>query len=393
MSPKKRKSNKRIGKQKAETDYGVLLQRTRRYKVHKERQNYLFVVLCVPRAFVSFVVLFSSLMFLLSIIPIPHLTPFPMLPEIISRIESAASILIFSHINPDGDAIGSALGLWWVLQAQGKTVAVSFADPAPESLRFLPGIEEIRPRAWDGAALVLCVDGSDAERYGAEYTAARAAGAAVITIDHHKTNTLFGDLNWVDSQYVATAQMIYALTRHAGWTLSPEAATCLATGCVTDSNGFSTDHTTPDVLETVADLMRAGASLSTIMYYVRGLRSRADALMWGKILSNLQIDGGVAWAVSYAADRAVVGADENAAGGVSGFVRDIEGVQIGILFTEVEPRLVRLSMRSTKAYDVSTIALELGGGGHRQAAGATVESSVQEAVAMVVAKAKALVQG
>lgn len=316
-----------------------------------------------------------------------------MLTDIIARLHAASSILIFSHVNPDGDAIGSALGLWWVLQAQGKTAAVSFADPAPDSLKFLPGIEEIRPRAWDGQALVLCVDGSDAERYGADYTAARTAGASVVMIDHHKTNTLFGDWNWVDSTYVATAQMIYALVREAGWTLPPEAATCLATGCVTDSNGFSTDHTTPEVLETVADLMREGASLSTIMYYTRGLRSPADALMWGKILVNLRIEDGVAWAVNYAIDRAAVSADEGAAGGVSGFLRDIEGVEIGILFTEVEPALTRLSLRSTKAYDVSAIALELGGGGHRQAAGATVALSVAETVALVVAKAKALVRG
>jgi phosphoesterase RecJ-like protein len=315
-----------------------------------------------------------------------------MLSEIISHLNTASSILIFSHLNPDGDAIGSALGLWWVLQAQGKTVAVSFADPAPESVLFLPGIEEIRPRPWDGKALVVCVDGSDEARYGAEYTTARANGAEVITIDHHKTNTLFGDLNWVESRYVATAQMIYELVRQAGWTLPPQAATCLATGCVTDSNGFSTDHTTPEVLETVADLMREGASLATIMYYARGLRSPADALMWGRILYNLRIEDGVAWAVSYVADRHDVGADEGAAGGVSTFLRDIQGVSIGILFTEVEPRLVRLSMRSTKTYDVSAIALELGGGGHRQAAGATVELSIQDAMNLVIAKAKGLVR-
>lgn len=315
-----------------------------------------------------------------------------MLPDIISRLQTASSILIFSHLNPDGDAIGSALGLWWVLQAQGKTAVLSFADPVPESLLFLPGIEEIRPRAWDGNALVLCVDGSDEARYGADYTTARANGAEVVTIDHHKTNTLFGDLNWVDSQYVATAQMIYDLVRQAGWTLPQQAAICLATGCVTDSNGFSTDHTTPEVLETVADLMREGASLSAIMYYARGLRSPSDALMWGRILYNLRIEEGVAWAVSYALDRAEVGAEEGAAGGISAFLRDIKGVDIGILFTEVEPRLVRLSMRSTKNYDVSTIALELGGGGHRQAAGATVELSIQDAMNLVVTKARALVR-
>ncbi len=313
-----------------------------------------------------------------------------LLPSIISKIESANAILIFSHVSPDGDAIGSALGLGWVLQAMGKEARISFADPAPDNLQFLPGIEQVQPNPWDGEDLLLCVDGSDAERYGADFTDAREKGIYAITIDHHQTNTLFGDVNWVDSTYVATAQMIYDLARQARWSLTWEAATCLATGCVTDSNGFSTDHTTPVLLETVADLMREGAPLAKIMYYARGLRTATEAVMWGRILYNLRVEDSVAWAVSYAADRMALHAEEGAGGGISTFVRDIAGVKIGILFTEVAPNEVKISMRSDKAYDVGNLAFSLGGGGHRQAAGATLLMSVTDAIALVIPKVKAL---
>lgn len=314
-----------------------------------------------------------------------------LLPLIVSRIESANSIVIFSHISPDGDAIGSALGLWWILHSMGKSVCLSFRDPAPENMQFLPGIEQVQPNAWDGEDLLLCVDGSDAERYGPDFTEAREKNIYTITIDHHQTNTLFADINWVDSMYVATAQMIYDLARHAGWSLTWEAATCLATGCVTDSNGFSTDHTTPVLLETVADLMREGAPLPKIMYYTRGLRTPTDALMWGKILSNLRIENGVAWAISYAADRNALRAEEGAGGGISTFVRDISGVKIGVMFTEVGPQEIKISMRSDKAYDVGNLAFSLGGGGHRQAAGATLLMPIADALDTVIPKVKALV--
>lgn len=315
----------------------------------------------------------------------------PPLDEILGRIAQAQRILIFSHVGPDGDAFGSALGLMWLLRAQGKAAEVSFADPVPVGYRFLPGSEEVADRPVTEQDLVIAVDGSDRERYGANFSTARARGEPfTIGIDHHKTNTLFADLNWVDSRYAATAQMIYALARHAGWAIPMEAATCLATGCVTDTNAFSTDHTTPDVLETVAALMRAGASLATIMRQAMSLRTPTDAALWGRILSTLRIEDGVAWAVSRAAVRAEVGATEEEGGGIATFLRDIIGVNMGLLFVEIDGETVRLSMRSRPAYDVGALAFSLGGGGHTQAAGATLRLPLSQAVEQVVAQAKAI---
>ncbi len=209
----------------------------------------------------------------------------PLLDEMINHLMQAEKILIFSHVKPDGDAFGSALGLMWLLRMQGKIADVSFADPVSVNFRFLPGQDEVDDRSVEGYDLVVAVDGSDEKRYGnhfSEFWKAKqkeenVALPFLLGIDHHKTNTLFSDLNWVDSHYVATAQMIYDLAQYAQWPICQKAATCLATGCVTDTNVFSTDHTTPDVLENVAALIRQGAPLPKIIYQAISLRTASDA--------------------------------------------------------------------------------------------------------------------
>lgn len=322
----------------------------------------------------------------------------PLLDEIITRVMQAQKVLIFSHTKPDGDAFGSALGLMWLLRAQGKVAYVSFADPASISFRFLPGYHEVDDRPVDGYDLVIAVDGSNKNRYGDHFcdliNAKQSSDAAdmpfIIGIDHHKTNTRFADLNWVDSKYVATAQMIYHLAQVAKWPINQEAATCLATGCVTDTNAFSTDHTTPEVLENVAGLMRQGASISTIIRQTISLRTASDVALWGRILSTLQIENGVAWAMSRIADRNAVKATVGDGSGISTFLRNIIGVNIGILFVEVKEKEIRLSMRSRKGYDVGQLAFTLGGGGHTQAAGATLNMTLDEALNFVIERAKTI---
>ncbi len=324
--------------------------------------------------------------------PSPTVALVDLLDQIASRIDVARRILVFSHVAPDGDAVGSALALMWILRALDKEVEVSFEDAMPPFLAFLPGANEVSDRPLAGHDLIIAVDGSDATRYGANFTRAYNAAECppIIGIDHHKTNTRFADTNWVDSSDAATAQMILVLARHAWWPMPRAAAICLATGCVTDTNGFTTDHTTATVLEDVAALMRQGAPLAKIIRQTMSSRTRADVALWGRILSTLEVEDSVAWALNRAADRAAVGAGEEEGGGIATFLRNIEGVNIGLLFMEVAPQTVRLSARAEVGYDVSDLMLALGGGGHAQAAGATLEMSLDEAVALVVPQARAI---
>ncbi|MGH2543076.1 MAG: DHH family phosphoesterase, partial [Ardenticatenaceae bacterium] len=247
---------------------------------------------------------------------------------ILYYIQRARRILVFSHVGADGDAYGSALGLMWLLREEGKEIEVSFEEPLLPIFSFLPGAGQIADRAVTDHDLIIAVDGSDEGRYGANFSSLYASvrRPVIIGIDHHKTNTRFADVNWVDSDYAATAQMIHVLARHAGWPVAADAATCLATGCVTDTNAFSTDHTTPELLETVADLMRAGAPLSRIIRHSMNTRSQTDGRLWGHILSTIEIEDHVAWATSRAVDRRAVGAQESDGSGIATFLRNLIGI-------------------------------------------------------------------
>lgn len=310
---------------------------------------------------------------------------------ILAMIARAERMILFGHVAPDGDALGSALGLAWLLRAQGKVADLSFADPPPDNVAFLPGLAEVADRSAEGYDLVIALDGSDGERYGEHFNRARESGVPILCIDHHKTNTHFATLNWVDSRYAATAHMVADLARHAGWPMSREAAICLLTGCVTDTNAFSTDHTSPELLEQAAALMRAGAPLAPIIRRAMQQRSATDALLWGRILATLTIEPGLAWASSTRADREAVGASAEDGNGIATFIRNIIGVKVGLLFVEEEGKRVRLSMRSALGYDVGALAFELGGGGHAQASGATIEGTLDEVMARVLPAARALV--
>lgn len=311
-------------------------------------------------------------------------------PNLIRLLEGARRPLIFGHLRPDGDAVGSALGLMWLLRERGAAAEVSFADPLPRSVRFLPGASEIENRPASGHDLLVALDGSDAERYGDAFSAARRAGVPAALIDHHQTSTDFLADRWVDPAATATAEMIYLLARAAEWKIDPRAAICLATGCVTDTNAFTTDHTTPEVLETVATLVRLGAPLSTIIREAMHLRTVTEARLWGRVLATLQVDGAVAWVLNRRSDRREVGGTEGDAGGIGSFLRNIIGVRVAIQFIELDNGRVRISLRSEPSVDVGSLALSYGGGGHRQAAGATLDGPLERAVRDVTRQARLL---
>lgn len=296
----------------------------------------------------------------------------------------ARRVLIFSHVNPDGDAFGSALGLMWGLRALGKTATVSIPDPVPFNYRFLPGWSEIAPRAPVDEDLIATLDGSDPERFGAGFSPATVGSRPVIVIDHHVTNSLFGTINWVDPTYAACAEMIYELLQTLEVPITQEIAICLLAGIATDTMGFSTDHTTPDAVQAASELMRAGGNLPFILKQVYGTRVLADTRLRGRILTTLQVEGHLAWVENRRADRLAVGASEENGGGIATFVLGTEGITIAALFVERDDGTTKVSLRSEPGWDVAQVAAALGGGGHPQAAGVTLPLPLAEAEALVL---------
>lgn len=307
-------------------------------------------------------------------------------------LRNAARVTIFSHVNPDGDAVGSALGLMWVLRQHGTPARVSFADKVPFTLGFLPGAEEIGNYSPANNDVIVALDSSDPERMGDMFSGKLRATHTVVNIDHHVTNEYFGTINWVDDEYPAVAQMIYHLLPLLRVQPDTRIATCLLTGFVTDTNAFSTPHTTPQLLADAGALMAAGASLADIQRKAYTSRSLAEVRLWGEVLQTLEYENGLVWTVSTPDMRERANAGENDSGGMSTFLLTIREASISAVFTLLDDGSVKVSMRAEPNYNVADLAAELGGGGHPPAAGVTLKMSLDDAIETVIPELRKLIR-
>ena len=299
------------------------------------------------------------------------------------HLSAAQCVLITSHIRPDGDAIGSALALGLALQNTGKTVQMVLADGIPSGFKHLPGSEQIRTRAEGEFDLIITVDCSDLQRVGAALDGYRQPD---IVIDHHLTTEAFGILNLIEPEAVATASV---LTRHMpdwGLKFTPTIAANLITGLVTDTLGFRTSNTTPEALRQAATLIEVGVDMSTL--YFRGLvrRTFPAAKYWGAGLTSLQRSDGIIWATMTLEARKAAGYTGNDDADLINVVSSIDGANVAIMFVEQNATKTKISWRGlTPQIDVSRIARQFNGGGHRAASGAEITGGLAEVQEKVLA--------
>jgi len=293
-----------------------------------------------------------------------------------ARIQAAQRVLVTSHIRPDGDAIGSSLALGLALIDSGKQVQVVLTDGLPSSFKHLPGAELVRTKGEGGFDLIISVDCSDLNRIGEALDGYRAPD---IVIDHHVTTAGFGSLNLVEPEAVATASV---LMRHMGkWGLAITApmAANLITGLVTDTLGFRTSNTTPEVLRQAADLMEIGADLGMLYYRSLVRRTFVEAKYWGAGLSSLERADGIVWASLTLADRKASGYNGKDDADLINLVSSIDDAEIAIMFVEQNATKTKVSWRGLKPHvDVSKIASQYNGGGHKAASGAELSGSLAE---------------
>lgn len=307
-------------------------------------------------------------------------------------LHTAESFLIVPHLHPDGDALGSALGLYHALKQMGKgNVIVVSHDPVPEIYRFLPDWEQIllehpQQRTYDVA---IVVDQSQLNRAGRHEALARAA-RQMLQIDHHVVMEPFADVALVDTSAAATAELVYRLLRFTRLPITPETATCLLTGIVTDTFSFKFPNTTPRTLRIAAALQQAGADLSFINEQVFETRSFSAVKLLGLALATLQRteDGKIAWVAIPRSAFEAAHAHEEETEGIVNFVRSVRGVKVAMMLRESPNRKVRVSLRSRGAVNVALLAQQFGGGGHENAAGCTLETSLPEAERILVEEAK-----
>jgi bifunctional oligoribonuclease and PAP phosphatase NrnA len=296
------------------------------------------------------------------------------LNEPIRRLFAAAQrIQIVSHIRPDGDAIGSLLGLGLSLEAAGKEVQMVLVDGVSHSFRHLPGSQKIVRKPSGTFDAVVVVDCSDLLRTGGAVT-----GQPDLNIDHHITNLNFARLNYVCPDVEATAAILTEVLPAWGLPITEAVAKGLLTGIVSDTLGFRTSNVTPHTLRLAADLMEKGANLAEL--YNRALirRTYEAARFWGLGLERLQREGRLVWTYLTLDDRHRSSYPGNDDADLVNILSSIDDSDIGIIFVEQKDHHVKVSWRAQSGWDVSNLALQFGGGGHPAASGADIPGSLEE---------------
>lgn len=286
--------------------------------------------------------------------------------------------LVCSHSRPDGDAVGSMLAMGMLLEQMGKRADLVSADRVPAIYRTLPGAEFIRSAMrvygpYDAAILLEC-DGLDRTRLlGLEEF-------FQVNIDHHISGRGFAPINWIDCSAASVGEMVYRLALAAGTTITPEMATCLYITVLTDTGGFCYGATQASTFSLAHDLVRAGANPIRIAREVYFSTNISRLLLLGVALRHLKCEGRIAWLwVTHQEMQHTCAAEEDCEGIVN-YPLAIAGVEVAIFLRELPEQRVRLSLRSKGKVNVAAIAGHLGGGGHENAAGCTLDGPLTRAL-------------
>jgi phosphoesterase RecJ-like protein len=307
----------------------------------------------------------------------------------------ARRIALLAHEHPDGDCIGSALGLAHILAALGKSCVPACADPPPRNLAFLPGCETVVQDLPDEHFdLVIALDAGELRRFGSLYVRHQAflEHARILNIDHHISSDGCGEVNIVDPSAAATAEVLVLFQQQAHLPLPREAALCLLTGLITDTCSFQFTNTTPRSLEVAAELLRHDVITETVVQPIYRERSLAQARLQAAIIDNARTscEGRLIWSWATNETLEQAGATPELDDNSSGLLRDIAGVQIAAFFKNYEtPDVTRLSLRCAAPYNAAEICQRLSnglGGGHARAAGATFHQPLAETMPFVVAE-------
>lgn len=305
------------------------------------------------------------------------------------QIQKAGRILIVSHTRPDGDAIGSVVGLGLALQEIGKQVQMVVADGVPLSLRHLQGSDLIRTTPEGTFDLIVSVDCSDEDRMGSALDDYRTPD---INIDHHITNENFGRINLIDPEAVSTSEIIFTYLKLWALPLTRLIADALLTGLITDTIGFRTSNMSPKALRMAADLMEAGSDLSSLYHLSLVNRSYEAMRFWGSGLSLLEREGSIIWTTLTMADRKNAGYGGRDDADLINLMSSIVGVEICMVFVEQPNGKVKVSWRSLPGIDVSQVAMVFGGGGHLVAAGAEISGDLENVRSQVLQETFRLVR-
>ena len=319
------------------------------------------------------------------------------LADIAAALKRAERLLVCGHVMPDGDSLGSVLALGITLENMGKKVTMAGPDPAPAIYDFLPGLEKYRvglpPEGGFDTFVVL--DCSVPERLGHGYRELLSGEMEVIILDHHASSASFGKYRYVDPAASAVGEIIYDLIFEMGLEITRDVAVCLYTAIITDTGSFQYDSTTPGTLRRVANLMEIGVPAAQVNIRIYEEKPIAVFQLLCSALSTLTASpcGRVSWMTVTRETLKNCGAEDEHTEGLVNYTKSIRGVEVGMLFREVEGGCYKISFRSKDIVDVNRLAALFGGGGHFHASGCTVRGDLDEIKEKVVSAALFAVRG
>lgn len=317
-----------------------------------------------------------------------------MTPDLAGSLRAAAgalakarSIVVLGHVGPDGDALGSSLALALAARNAGKDAVATFGEPfvVGGQYRFLADDLLVAPAAvTHGVDLAVACDTANLERLGSAAAIAQSA-AQVLVIDHHVSNSPFGDVTLIDPTAAATAQLVYHLLAELEWRLTPDIATALYTGLVTDTGRFQYSSTTPEVHRIAAELLAAGVEPDHVSRHIYEESPFGYLHLAAAVLARAQLDEEVSlvWSTLHQSDLAAAAIGYEDADGLINLIRIAREAEVSCLLRELDQGKIKGSLRSRGGVDVNVVAGALGGGGHHNAAGFTFTGSAEDAISRV----------
>ena len=316
--------------------------------------------------------------------------------------DRADSIVLTTHINPDGDALGSEYSLVSFLRDRGKSPRVINRDATPENLRFLeiPGLPAetydaaLHDAVLREADLVILVDNSAPDRLGEMDPESRSSGWRPLCVDHHPTRAAGWGHNIADVKSSATTAMIYELTRERGWRPDLRAAEAIYVGLATDTGFFRFNSTSARAHAIAAELMELGVEPASIYREIHERNSVALTRLLGRALSGLRIDaGGAIASVTITREMLLETQAENEDHAeITTPMLALDGVRVAALYRELPDGRIKVSLRSKGDLNVHRLAIEFGGGGHRNASGIVMEGELEEVVRTVTQRSVAMLE-
>jgi len=310
-----------------------------------------------------------------------------------AALHSCNTVLISVHRSPDGDALGSQIALMLALEKIGKTVTAHNLDPVPEIYRYLPHSARVRSGITvAGHFDAMIVLDSDPPRTGlfiADYPA-----ETLINIDHHVTNPRIWPLTWLEPSASATGEMIYKLIALLGIPIDRDMALCLYTSIFTDTGSYRYSNTTPESMRISANLLEAGADSWLVTENVYESYSFNRLKLLGIVLADMKRspDNRIAWVVITEELYRRTGTTSEDTDNFVNFVRSVKGVEVAILFRQTAATQYKVSLRSKGRVDLSSLAQSFGGGGHKNAAGSTIDGVAEDVKNRVIREVEKVVQ-